>query len=300
MDNNRPAPVALSVDWFPNLTLIIESYMDVLRYEMGATRSSVPTGENGETTSSETLEALLHGEMIKILNRDFDTRHIVSEFQIRSFFAKQQYAPGKPVGNIRCDILLTKPWKAPWPRGNSWPQGSDLALAAIEIKRSGVKSGIVDDIYRLAVLSKKLECACYFVIAAPTRQLVGHATRVQEVLPKLSVTDNHIVALSHEVLQKAALYDSADNIDTFHVSTQFISESFKELYKHYDPKKKDDPDFEILLKLQEPKYRVIILGVSTDRDRLATANGHRTFSLAVSLAEAPPAPPQPDISSVEV
>ncbi|WP_161788598.1 hypothetical protein [Burkholderia paludis] len=54
------------------------------------------------------------------------------------------------------------------------------------------------------------------------------------------------------------------------------------------------------MKRQEPKYRVIILGVSTDRDRLATANGHRTFSLAVSLAEAPPVPPQPDISSVEV
>lgn len=139
----------ISIAWFADLTAILGKYLAVLRYELD---------QSGQT---QTLEALIHAEMVKLLIRQFPSGCVQTEYQIGRHFAKDFDKNNKEyVRKFRADIALFHPVV-----DSNSVDAQPMAL--IELKRTGNDAALLADIYRLAVVSLKTSATGYFVFAGP-------------------------------------------------------------------------------------------------------------------------------------
>lgn len=193
----------INIHWFFALTEILDSYMDVLRYEMS------------QGPGDQTVEALIHAEIFKILVREFPSDCVRSEFSIGHHFKNKPAAENAENDDgkkrlLRADIAIFKPLEEP-------EKGSVDAkvrpFAVFELKRTGKRKELLDDIYRLAIVSQKINSTGYFVLAAPVSHLFKMIDKVK-IFNSLCSTQNLIVPINFSEFDgNSTLYNSADHGD---------------------------------------------------------------------------------------
>lgn len=191
----------INIRWFLALTEILDSYMDVLRYEMS------------QGPSDQTVEALIHAEIFKILVREFPSDCVRSEFLIGHHF-KNKVSAEEANGDegkkrkLRADIAIFKPLEKP-EKGSV--DAEILPFAVFELKRTGTQKQLLDDVYRLAIVSHKVDSTGYLVLAAPVSHLFKMVERI-EIFNQLDTTENVIVPIKFSVFEKkTTLYNSVDH-----------------------------------------------------------------------------------------
>lgn len=191
----------ISIAWFADLTGALGKYLAVLRYELE---------QSGDI---ETVEALIHAEMVKILIRQFTPGCIDTEYGIGKLFSKAPNKAGQLADRrFRADIAIYHPVE-------DRRLTSSRPFAVIELKREGDAAKALDDIYRLAIVSLKIGATGYFVFAGP-KALVDRTIESVPVLKKMQAgaEDRHRPDGPHRfaftTLKKSSLYNDADHPGT--------------------------------------------------------------------------------------
>ena len=253
-------PREINIAWFKNLTDVLASYMEVLRYEMR------------QGAGAQTVEALIHAEIYKILIREFPSDCIRSEFRIGHHFlsieAAQQQAEAedgkkpqaeaddgkkpqaeaddgkKPQAEaddgknpkkistgrqFRADIAIFHPLQEP----QHGVHATVHPIAIFELKRTGDAKALHDDVYRLAIVTAKIATTGYFLMAAPLAQLLelirsleifSGLVSVQAPPAEIEFTKMQPVSsLYHEVDHQGAVY--------FHAKLMFATDEVAEALK---------------------------------------------------------------------
>jgi len=246
----------ISISWFHDLTGILGKYLAVLRYELD---------QAGRT---QTLEALIHAEIVKLLIRQFTSGCVKTEYLIGKHFAQGKDKNDKDyVRKFRADIALFHPVVDP---------NLDAAepMAILELKRTGDDIALLADIYRLAIVSLKTGAMGYFVFAGPK----GHVKKSIQSLAMLQTmekgaedgADEGATAdVPHEIkfndTRECEIYNIADHAGTLKFFGQRV---FAE-----DNDSETDP------------YSVRIFAFHTTRDSIARKVGQR-ISLKVESLDA--------------
>lgn len=154
----------ISIAWFADLTGLLGKYLAVLRYELE---------QFGEM---QTLEALIHAEITKILIRQFTPGCVATEYPIGGLFSPKTKDNGDTFKRkFRADIALFHPVKDP---------SSSFPMAVFELKREGNITDLLDDIYRLVMVSLRTNATGYFIFAGPQKHVVSTIDSV-EMLQKM-------------------------------------------------------------------------------------------------------------------
>lgn len=187
----------ISIAWFAGLTGLLGKYLAVLRYELE---------QFGEM---QTLEALIHAEITKILIRQFTPGCVTTEYSIGSLFSPGINGKGDSFKRkFRADIALFHPVKDP---------SSSLPMAVFELKREGGVTDLIDDIYRLAIVSLRTNATGYFIFAGPqehvqsTIETVAILKKMQENAEKKGLEDEP-EEFSFTQLNESELYNSDDHL----------------------------------------------------------------------------------------
>lgn len=249
-----PQTREISISWFHDLTGILGKYLAVLRYELD------------QTGRTQTLEALIHAEIVKLLIRQFTSGCVETEYLIGKHFALGKDKNDKEyVRKFRADIALFHPVVDPT---------LDVAqpMAILELKRTGDDTALLADIYRLAVVSLKTGAMGYFVFAGPRE----HVHKSIESLSMLQLMEKGAedaavkgakADVPHEFLFKDAraceIYNVEDHAETlnFYGQRVFAEENDSE----------KDP------------YRVRIFAFHTTRELIAQKVGQRISLKVESL-----------------
>ena len=300
-------PREINIAWFKNLTDVLASYMEVLRYEMR------------QGAGAQTVEALIHAEIYKILIREFPSDCIRSEFRIGHHFlsieAAQQQAEAedgkKPQAEaddgknpkkistgrqFRADIAIFHPLQEP----QHGVHATVHPIAIFELKRTGDAKALHDDVYRLAIVSAKIATTGYFLMAAPLAQLLelirsleifSGLVSVQAPPAEIEFTKMQPVSsLYHEVDHQGAVY--------FHAKLMFATDEVAEALKGgasssspgpgeaaIDAKDAETVDAEEIDNAQaQGPYAYVIYGIAGNKSRLTEETNHR---MAFTLNAAP-------------
>lgn len=254
----------ISVAWFADLIGILGRYLAVLRYELE------------QSGGEQTLEALIHAEMTKLLIRQFTAECIKTEYSIGRHFKKGVGKAGKEFARkLRSDIAIFHPVVPAKLK-------SSLPMVVIELKRAGDDGSLLNDVYRLAVVSLRTKATGYFVFAGP-RAHVEKAIKGVKILNQmeLSAERGALTDGPHKFnftrLNKCSLYNAEDHKDAklFYGQRMFAEEN---------PSEKDP-------------YRIRIFAFHANRDVIAERTDQR-FTLNVQRLERstaqgqnPPLPP---------
>lgn len=278
-----PTINSVSISWFVDLRTLLSSYINVLRYELN------------EQGSSETVEALIHGEILKILRRKLPASSVVSEYPIGHHFSKLKVKAQTPdtadretKRRFRSDIAIFRPWESysetpDWKEQNvSRDQRQPIAI--IEIKRDGTPTEILDDIYRLAVCSAKTEAIGYFILGGPMEKLVRLKKSVA-LLKDLGISD--LQPFQYSDFSSSSIYDEND----VSPDKQFWIREYPLVASIEIPKIRSDVT--VLPKLPEKPalqdngrdFCFFIFGISPNKDRVDQDTNQR-FNICIS--EAPP------------
>ena len=300
-------PREINIAWFKNLTDVLASYMEVLRYEMR------------QGAGAQTVEALIHAEIYKILIREFPSDCIRSEFRIGHHFlsieAAQQQAEAedgkKPQAEaddgknpkkistgrqFRADIAIFHPLQEP----QHGVHATVHPIAIFELKRTGDAKALHDDVYRLAIVTAKIATTGYFLMAAPLAQLLelirsleifSGLVSVQAPPAEIEFTKMQPVSsLYHEVDHQGAVY--------FHAKLMFATDEVAEALKGgasssspgpgeaaIDAKDAETVDAEEIDNAQaQGPYAYVIYGIAGNKSRLTEETNHR---MAFTLNAAP-------------
>lgn len=295
----------INIAWFKNLTDVLASYMEVLRYEMR------------QGAGAQTVEALIHAEIYKILIREFPSDCIRSEFGIGHHFAPVEAAqPQAEAGNgtkpkktstgrqFRADIAIFNPLVEP----KHGAHASVHPIAIFELKRTGDTKALHDDVYRLAVVSAKITTTGYFLMAAPLAQLLNLIKRLDIFSELVSVQAAPAEIMFNKMQPASSLYNEVDHREKAHFyaklmfATDDVAAALPALFassssaeagdalvgdkgaETVDVDGVDNDD------AQDP-YAFVIYGIADNRARLTEETNHRmTFTLAAA-PERPKPPP---------
>ena len=237
----------ISISWFADLTGLLGKYLAVLRYELE---------QSGEI---QTIEALIHSEITKILIRQFTPGCVVTEYLIGKLFSQGVGKDGNAFDRkFRADIAVFHPVDDPKSK-------SSRPMAVIELKRNGSTIDLLDDVYRLAIVSLKTKATGYFVFAGPKKHVestidsIGFLKTMQDTAEE-KVDDDEPHKLNFSQLAGCSLYNAEDHPDSEHFYGQRM---FGE-----ENKSEADP------------YQVRIFAFHVEREVIATKLGQRV-SLAV-------------------
>lgn len=259
-----------SISWFVDLRTLLSSYIDVLRYELD---------QHGNT---ETIEALIHAEILKILRRKLPSSVIRSEYPIGHFFAKLKVfkepdkAPRETKRKFRADVAVFRPWELLNEQDSSNGTAEDLRtpIAIIEIKRDGLAKELMDDLYRLTICSLRTGAVGYFVLAAPAQKLIVMKRSV-EVLKDLA--NSEIQDFGFSALGEASIFDQNDLLEA--KGSTFSIKQYPALMEEGQEPGNDDL-------AMRSSFSFYIFGVSVDRKNLETGADQR-FNIRLTEAEAP-------------
>ena len=187
----------ISISWFANLTGLLGKYLAVLRYELE---------QFGE---AQTIEALIHAEIAKILIRQFTPGCVVTEYPIGALFSQGKREDGSTFARkFRAEIALFHPVKDP---------SSSLPMSVFELKREGGITELVDDIYRLVIVSLRTNATGYFIFAGPAEHVQSTIAGVS-ILQKLNESaeknaeKDEPQEFSFADLTESGLYNSEDHV----------------------------------------------------------------------------------------
>lgn len=295
----------INIAWFKNLTDVLGSYMEVLRYEMR------------QGAGAQTVEALIHAEIYKILIREFPSDCIRSEFGIGHHFAPVEAAqPQAEAGDgkkpkkastgrqFRADIAIFNPLVEP----KYGARAAVHPIAIFELKRTGDAKALHDDVYRLAVVSAKIATTGYFLMAAPLTQLLELIRRLGIFSKLVNVQAEPAEVMFTEMQPTSSLYNKVDHPGKEHFyaklmfATDDVAAALPALFASSSSEDGDDAlvdeeDVETVDAesvdndaAQDP-YAFVIYGIADSQARLTEETNHRmAFTLAAAPERPKPAP----------
>ena len=252
-----PQTREISISWFHDLTGILGKYLAVLRYELD---------QAGRT---QTLEALIHAEIVKLLIRQFTSGCVVTEYLIGKHFAIGKDKNDREyVRKFRADIALFHPVVDP---------NLEVAqpMAILELKRTGDDAALLADIYRLAVVSLKTDATGYFVFAGPRE----HVQKSIECLAMLKTMEKGAEDGAVEGAEADGPHEfpfkDASICEIYNVEDHGEAQSFygQRVFAEENDSEKDP-------------YRVRIFAIHTKRDMIAQKVGQRISLKVESLDSA--------------
>jgi len=292
----------INIAWFKNLTDILASYMEVLRYEMR------------QGAGAQTVEALIHAEIYKILIREFPSDCILSEFGIGRHFVPIETAQPRAEADddkkpkktstgrqFRADIAIFHPLDEP----QHGVRASVHPIAIFELKRTGDAKALYDDVYRLAVVTAKIATTGYFLMAAPLAQLLEMIKRL-EIFSELVSVQAAPAEIGFTKMQRtSSLYNEVDHQGAVHFhaklmfATDEVADALKKGVASFSSPEAleaaiDATDTETVDAAEEidnseaqGSYAFVIYGVAGNQLRLTEETNHR---MAFMLAAAPERP----------
>lgn len=246
----------ISISWFTELTGVLGKYLAVLRYELE---------QSGIT---QTLEALIHAEIVKLLIRQFTSGCVQTEYQIGQHFKKGINKNNNEFARkLRADIAIFHPI-------SDSTRAAVRPIAVIELKRTGNEKALRDDIYRLAVVSLKTCATGYFVFAGPkahVKKTINGLSLLKQMERSADsdATQDGPHEFSFAQMKTCSLYDSANHPGTerFYGQRMFSDQNASE----------------------EDGYSVRIFAFHVEREMIAKKIGQR-LSLKVTNLDRPMRP----------